>query len=307
MYRYHKEGIPLIRPFYYENPFAYDDPVYKNQYFFGSSMLISPIVKKSDPLIDRTIQKFYIPEGIWYDFKTGKKFIGNKKYVSFYNIEDYPVFVKAGGIIPLSGINDLMSYENPQELEIHVFPGSSNSYNLYEDDGLTKNYLNGEYTITNIDYNYLSNNYTLIIHTLEGKPDLQFKKRNYKIHFRNTKMASNVKVYSNDREIPFTSYPMDTEFIVEIKDVDTKTQLTINCQGADIEIDALMLINDDIDSILSDLKVPTKLKDTIASILYNKETPTSKKRIGIKKLQKKGLDKRSVKVFLRLIEYMSEV
>ena len=68
-----------------------------------------------------------------------------------------------------------------------------------------------------------------------------------------------------------------------------------------------MLLNDDIDSILSDLKVPTRLKDIIASILYNKDTSISKKRIEIKKLKKKGLDKRSVKVFLRLIEYMSEV
>ena len=81
----------------------------------------------------------------------------------------------------------------------------------------------------------------------------------------------------------------------------------INCQGTDIEIDALMLLDNDIDSILSDLKVPTKLKDTIATILYNKDTSINKKRIEIKKLKKKGLDKRSIKVFLRLIEYMREV
>lgn len=200
-----------------------------------------------------------------------------------------------------------MSINPPRELEIHVFPGANNSYNLYEDDGLTNQYLNGKYSITNIEYNYLTNNYTLIIHSLEGKNDLLFQKRNYKIRFRNTKMAENVKVYANDQEIPFTSYLMDNDFIVEIKDFSTYNQLTINCQGSDIEIDALMLINDDIDSILSDLKVPTKLKDTIATILYDQELSISKKRIGIRKLKKKGLDKRSIKIFLRLIEYMSEV
>ena len=270
-------------------------------------MMISPIVKKSDPLIDRTIQKFFIPEGVWYDFKTSKKFIGNKKYVSFYNIEDYPAFVKAGGIIPTSSLNDLMSPNPPKELEIHVFPGASGSYNLYEDDGITNNYQKGEYSVTNIDYNYLTNNYTLIIRNVEGKPDLLFKTRDYKIRFRNTKMATDVKVYNNDEPFPFTSYPMDTEFVVEVKDFPTTSQLMINCQGADIEIDALMILDNDIDSILSDLKVPTKLKDIIANILYDKETSISKKRIGIRKLKRKGLDKRSVKVFLRLIEYMSEV
>ncbi len=307
LYHYHKEGIPLIKPFYYEYPFVYDDPVYINQYFFGSEMLVSPIVKKSDPLINRTIQKFFIPDGVWYDFKTGKKFMGNKKYVSFYNIEDYPVFVKAGSIIPTSGVNDLMSTDAPHELEIHVFPGSSNVYNLYEDDGLTNKYKDGNYAITSIEYNYLENNYTLIIHNIEGNPKLLFETRNYKIRFRNTKQATNVKVYSNDQEIPFVSYVMDTDFVIEIKDFNTSTQLMINCQGTDIEIDALMLLDNDIDSILSDLKVPTKLKDTIAAILYNKDTSINKKRIEIKKLKKKGLDKRSIKVFIRLIEYMREV
>ena len=307
IYHYHKDGISLIRPLYYDYPNVYDNPTYINEYYFGSSMLISPIVKKSDPLIDRTIQKFFIPEGVWYDFKTGKKFIGNKKYVSFYNIENYPVFVKAGSIIPLSGVNDLMSIEPPKELEIHIFPGQSNSYNLYEDDGITENYKNGKFVVTNIDYNYLNNNYTLIIRAVEGKSDLLFLKRDYKIRFRNTKEATSVKVYANDVEIPFTSYLMDNDFVVEVKEVSTSSQLTINCAGRDIEIDALMLINDDIDSILSDLKVPTKLKDTIASILFSETLSISKKRIEIRKLKRKGLDSRSVKIFLRLIEYMSEV
>lgn len=307
VYHYHHNGISTIRPLYLDVPFVYDDPMYINEYYFGSSMLISPIIKRSDPLINRTIQRFYIPEGTWYDFKSGKKFVGNKKYVSFYRIEDYPVFVKAGGIIPTSGINDVMTTNAPKELEIHVFPGKSNSYNLYEDDGITKNYLNGKYAVTNIDYNYLSNNYTLIIRCVEGQPDLLFKKRNYKIRFRNTKLASNVKVYSNDLEIPYTSYLMDNDFVIEVKDVDTSSQLTINCSGSDIEIDALMLINDDIDSILSDLKVPTKLKDIIANILFNDKLSPSKKRIEIRKLKKKGLDSRSIKIFLKLIEYMSEV
>ena len=306
-YHYHKEGIPLIKPFYYDYPFAYDDPVYINQYFLGSSMLVSPIVKLNDPLINRTIQRFYIPEGIWYDFKTGKKFVGNKKYVSFYKIEDYPVFVKAGGIIPLSGINDLMSTNVPKELEIHVFPGQSNSYNLYEDDGITNDYQKGNYSITNIDYNYLANNYTLIIRPVDGNPNLLLQARDYKIRFRNTKMATDVKIYFNDQELEFKSYLMDTDFVIEVKNVPTNGQLTINCQGKDIEIDALMLLNDDIDSILSDMEAPTILKDPIAKILFSKDLPINKKRIEIRKLKKRGLDKRSIKVFLRLLEYMNEV
>ena len=65
-----------------------------------------------------------------------------------------------------------------------------------------------------------------------------------------------------------------------------------------------MLIKDDIEDILSDLKIETKLKDDLAKIVFNEELSTSEKRISVRKLKKKGLDRRSVKIFLRLLEYM---
>ena len=305
-YRYHKDGFVLIKPFYYTNLDVYDNPYYVNQYYFGGSFMISPIIEPMDPIINRTIQRFYIPDGVWYDFKTGKRFLGNHKYISFYKIEDYPIFVKTGSIIPLSGNSDLLSVKNPNELEIHVFPGQSNSYRLYEDDGETFAYQDGKYLITEIDYNYRNSNYTVIIRPIEGDNSTNFvpSKRDYKIVFRNTKKADNVVVYENDKQINRDTSLTESDFIVTIKNVSTSSQLVINCYGKDIEIDALMLIRDDIDSILSDLKIETILKDEIAKIIFDDKLNLSKKRIAIKKLKKKGLDPRSVKVFLRLLEYM---
>jgi len=65
-----------------------------------------------------------------------------------------------------------------------------------------------------------------------------------------------------------------------------------------------MLLKDDIESIISELKILTTLKDEIESIVFNENEPLGKKRIAIKKLKRKGLDRRSIKVFLRLLEYM---
>ena len=44
------------------------------------------------------------------------------------------------------------------KMEIHIFPGESNTYDLYEDDGVTNLYQKGYYTITSFDYNYMQNN-----------------------------------------------------------------------------------------------------------------------------------------------------
>ena len=47
----------------------------------------------------RTVHRFFIPDGTWYDFVTGKKFPGNKKYISFFK-EYYKniIIMKGDGI-----------------------------------------------------------------------------------------------------------------------------------------------------------------------------------------------------------------
>ena len=245
-----------------------------------------------------------MPDGIWYDFKTGKRYLGNHKYVSFYKIEDYPIFVTGGSVIPLAGEKSYMSYKNPVDFDIHIFPGKSNNYRLYEDDGEGFAYKNGKYCITEYDYNYRKSNYTLIIRPIEGDSTILPEKRDYRIYFRNTKQADNVVVYENEKEIEYGTLVTDSDFIVEIRNVNTKSQITINCYGQDIEIDALMLIKDDIEGILSDLKIETVLKDELAKIIFNEETSLNAKRISVKKLKKKGLDRRTIKIFLRLLDYM---
>lgn len=306
-YAYYKDGRPLIQPFYYQHPWVIDDETYKYQYFFGRQFLVCPILTKKDVVMNRTIHQFYIPDGIWYDFKTGKKFPGRKKYVSFFKEEDYPVFAKSGSIIPLSNRSDVNNVGLPLDLEIHIFPGVSNVYTMYEDDGLTALYKEGFYLKTDIDYNYLQNNYTVIIRSVEGKSGVVPEKRNYKIRFRNTKHAEDVRAYFNESEVPISSmYIEENDFIVEIQQVDTIGQLTINCRGKDIEIDAVRLINEDIDSILMDLQIETNLKEKIADIIFG-DMPIKKKRIAIRKLRKDGLSKEYMRLFLKLLEYIEQV
>ena len=124
--------------------------------------------------------------------------------------------------------------------------------------------------------------------------------------FRNTKKPNEVLTYFNADKLPFEAYIDGNDFVVELKDVPTIGQVTINCKGKDIEIDAARLINDEVDSILMDLKINTYLKEDIAAIMFGNEQ-ISKKRIAIRKLKKKGLSKEYIGLFLRLLEYLSEV
>ena len=102
-------------------------------------------------------------------------------------------------------------------------------------------------------------------------------------------------------------YVEENDFIVEIEHVNTIGQLTINCKGKDIEIDAVRVINEDIDSILMDLQIETDLKEKIAQIIFDEEVPIRKKRISIRKLRHQGLSKEHMNLFLKLLEYINQV
>ena len=304
-YNYTKSGTPIIQPFYYNYMWVYDDDLYRNQYYFGSQLLVCPILEPKDPVMNRTIHRFFVPDGVWYDFVTGKKFLGNKKYVSFFRDEDYPVFAHSGSIIPFSNRSDYNNIGLPTELEIQIFPGASNTYTLYEDDGITSLYKEGYYLKTSIDYNYLRNNYTVIIRSIDGKSGIVPEKRNYKMVFRNTKQAEDVTIYFNSEKIPSNNYIDGNDFIIEIKNVPTMGQLTINCKGKDIEIDAVRLINDDLRSILVDLKIETYLKESIDQLLFG-NLPIDKKRIELRKMRKQGLSREYLDLFLKLLDYIGD-
>ncbi len=306
-YHYSKNGQPIIQPLFYNYPEIYDEPNYKNEYYFGRELFIAPITKPMDTVMNRSVERIFLPKGVWYDFKTGKKFIGNKRYVVFYKDEDYPIFAKAGGIIPLANLGANKNDTSvPKSMEINVFPGASNVYKLYEDDGQTTLYKDGYYIITAIDYNYLENNYTLIIHPIEGKTAIIPAFRDYKIRFRNIRAAEEVSIYLNGDKaaLQYEAYEEENDFVIDIKNVDTTKQLTINCKGKDIEINAVRIVNEDINSIISDLKITTRLKEQLAHIIFS-DMDIKMKRIEIKKL--KNLDKRFVKMFMKLLEYVAEI
>ena len=304
---YSRNGKPLVQPVYYASTEIYDEPLYINEYFFGKELFIAPITKPKDVTMNRSVERIFLPQGVWYDFKTGKKFIGDKRYVVFYKEEEYPVFARAGGIIPLAMIDDNINNTNPpQKMEIQVFPGENNIFRLYEDDGNTKLYQNGYYIVTVFDYRYEVNKCSLDIYPMEGKTEIIPLYRNYKIRFRNMKEPSKINILVNHAQanLRYETSVEDNDFIVDIKDANTTTQITIECIGNDLEVNAVRIIKEDVNSIISDLKIPTLVKERVSSIFFS-DLDIKKKRIEVKKI--KELDKKFKRMFIKLLEYISEI
>ena len=307
--KYSASGVPLLQPLYYKYPETYDEPLYKTEYYFGSELFISPIVNPKDAIMNRVVHRLFLPNGTWYEFKTGKKFIGGRRYVTFYKDEDYPVFAKTGAIIPMAKLNpdNLNDVSSPKTLEIHVFPGRSNTYKLYEDDGFSSKYKAGESLTTEINYYYKTNDFSVSIEPIAGITSVVPEKRNYIIRFRNTKFTEDVQVFANEVNVPFKRYTDETDFVIEFNEIPVESKILVYCKGQDIEIDASRVVNDDLESIINDLAIPTELKEDIDKIIFDKETTIKEKRILIRHLRRDGLPKIFINMFMQLFEYMAEL
>ncbi len=307
-YKYHKFGNPLIQPLYYKYPKIYDEPLYRNEYFLGTEFFVSPITDEKDDVMNRVVHRIFMPNGEWYDFKNGKKYPGGKRYVTFYKDEDYPVFAKSGSIIPLSiiGDEDLNNTNPPGEMEIQIFPGRSNQYVLYEDDGVSSLYKEGYYISTSISFKYSKNEFSVNIKPIDGKSNIIPNIRKYKIKFRNTKFTDNIAVNIDNNIVSYNSYAKDNDFIVEIPNVSTISELNLTIKKENLEIEALRAVNEDLDEIISDLKINTSLKEKISKIIFS-DLEIRRKRIEIKRLRGKGLNRIFIKMFLKLLEYIAEI
>ena len=249
-------------------------------------------------IIKRSIKKIFVPNGIWFDYLNGKKYVGNKYYTNFYREEDYPVFVKAGSIVPNS-VN--IKEEIPSVLELNIYPLDNGEYSFYEDDGFSNNYKKGLYMITKFSYQYNKDDYNFTISREDGKNLLS--KRTYLLRFKNTRNISEINL--GDKNIKYTAYYDRDDFIVRLDNVTMGRNIDINIKGTNIFVGSDIIINEEIKNILFDLEIKTGLKEELDKILFS-DLEVRKKRIKIRKLKRKGLDKKYINVFINLLEYIEK-
>ncbi|MBQ3792305.1 MAG: DUF5110 domain-containing protein, partial [Clostridia bacterium] len=135
----HEEGLPLVRPLYYE--WKKDEAAYhyglKNEYLFGKDLLVSPITSPEDPALRMGCARTLIPEGTWYDLFTGQIYKGRKIRNLYRPISSIPVLMKAGTVLPLSAEDRQNGVPNPKSLKIVFACGKNGSFTLCEDDGIS--------------------------------------------------------------------------------------------------------------------------------------------------------------------------
>ncbi|NEG70284.1 alpha-glucosidase [Bifidobacterium sp. BRDM6] len=134
------DGTPLITPMYWldpDRPEAYQVP---SMFAFGSELVVAPVVRPMDTVARRARSDIWLPSGLWFDFFDGRPYVagsGGLRLSTWRAIGRTPAFARAGGIVPLGPADG--SADNPERLELVVFPGADGKFDLYEDDGVFRN------------------------------------------------------------------------------------------------------------------------------------------------------------------------
>lgn len=177
----HNDNIPLIRPLYYyhHNNISYK---MKNEYYFGSELLVSPITTKTNKITTYATCKTYFPKGRWTDIFTNQIYEGNKVLNVNRELNNYPVFAKQGAIIP-TFLNDRTNdYSINQDLEIYIYRGN-NKFKMFEDDGESKDYLQGKYAIYTFKVKEIGNDISFDI-SFKGDITIYKTKRDFVLSFK---------------------------------------------------------------------------------------------------------------------------
>jgi alpha-glucosidase/alpha-D-xyloside xylohydrolase len=141
-------GLPPMRALwlhYPKDPAAVTDG---NEYLWGRDILVAPVVAKG-----ATERSLYLPADDWYDWWTGAKIAGGKTIVRPVDLATMPLYVRAGAIIPFDPVRQYTGQAVTEPTMLKIYRGADGSYVLYDDDGKSLEYLQGQGNWTKMTWN----------------------------------------------------------------------------------------------------------------------------------------------------------
>ena len=133
-------GVPALRPLFLEYPDDERVAAIDDEFLFGSDLLVAPVVWEG-----ATGRDVYLPAGDWYDYWTGKHYVGNATISIPVTLDSIPIFVRGGGFIFRQPVVQNTGEMPGNPLRVLVAPAAESESSLYEDDGESLKYRKGDF------------------------------------------------------------------------------------------------------------------------------------------------------------------
>jgi alpha-glucosidase (family GH31 glycosyl hydrolase) len=238
------EGISLCHPVYFEDPKHDESYRYPNEYMFGNDMLVHPITHPMGKDSLFTFQETWLPEGDWFELASGTILKGNRSVRRSFGAQEIPVYIKSGAIIPTQPPMRHTGERPVDPLILTFYPGERGTARLYEDEGNTGAYLNGNHAFSSFRFDRNGTTLVAALEPVQGTFSGMPASRRYELRFPNTFPPRHVFV--NGREtahaangaIPGWSYDgsnLSTVVSLESHPVTAKVEVRIEFTDGRVE------------------------------------------------------------------------
>jgi len=136
-------GAPIIRPLVMEFPNDTTVANMTDEWLMGKGLLAAPLLNAGGT------RSVYLPDDLWFDFQTGQALKGPCKLTVTKALDEIPVYVRAGTILPLGPVIQYTGQDTIAPLEIRIYPGRDGSFTMSEDDGKSYDYTKSKVRRTN--------------------------------------------------------------------------------------------------------------------------------------------------------------
>ncbi|GAB4092695.1 TIM-barrel domain-containing protein [Flaviaesturariibacter terrae] len=139
------KGKPLMAPLYYYYPTDTTVARIQDQYFWGPSLMVCPVLEKG-----ATSRRLYLPAGAWYDMN-GKRYEGGRWMELPVKLATIPTFLKEGALLPTQQAARMVNTANDSAALplLYYCPSEKQTqFTWYLDDGVSKGAMaSGKYTL----------------------------------------------------------------------------------------------------------------------------------------------------------------
>lgn len=185
-------------------------------YFQGGAQAVAMLCYNE--VVPQQNPSAYLPEGKWLDAFNGKIYDGNSTVSRAFKLDESPMFIRMGSVIPLAYEARNTKDQTWDKLVYDFYPCKVYCDNgaLYEDDTETTAYQIGEFRTSayGAKYNATENAYTLTLEPSVGNfaGDKAFQSRHILIKTHLTDQINSVKLITvNGDEVSFSLNPKNTE------------------------------------------------------------------------------------------------
>lgn len=228
-YEMYRTGLPLMRALV----LAYQDDVnvynIGDQYLLGGDLMVCPVTEKG-----AQTRVVYLPEGVWTDYWTGKQYNGKQYLQVLTPLDQIPLFVKGGAIIPLQEATNYIGERPLHQLTLDLYPLDTSNFTLYDDDGKSTKYQQGAFALTTINCRENENGISIQIDPPQG--NYEPTKRTYLLQIHTEKAPVSVSVngekaspVKEDKGLPAGtwSYNQETGVLKVLPDGDSTEVLEV--------------------------------------------------------------------------------